>query len=380
MKKLLLRTSLVLLLFGGAYAAYAWLTHSDLVTLNVRNMEVRQVVKKIESQTRASILVHSNVQGRVTLNVRRMPLEDVLEIVGEQTFARWSSLYPLYSNGKSLSRLEMSLRGEMDPAQNGWTNLLGRSFGRDGFRGGPGGFGGGPGGFGGGGPFGDPGRGSNQLVSLLIEGKDVQFASLALNRFALAHIVPEDGASGIVTLRLKQAKIPVAVSQLAKKAHLSWTRLYTLTGFGGFDRGRPEFASRGPGRGEGGPDDGDRRRSDWENMTSEERDERRKQRETLEEELKQTLPAEEQAKLAEQQQQREQLRQELSNMTPEQRMERFSQMRGPNGSGGRDQRMVNNINNTTPEQRVDRYRRMEERRQRWQQQGGGQGGGRGFGR
>src|SRR6266545_811855 len=199
MKKLLLRTSLALLVIGGACAAYAWWAHSDLVTLNVRNMEVRLVVKKIEHQTRASIMVHSNVQGKVTLNVRRMPLEDVLEIVGEQTFSRWSSLYPLYSNGKSLDRLEMSLRGEMDPAQNGWTNLFSRSFGRDAFRGGPGG----PGGFGGG-PFGDP-----------------------------AHIVPEDGASGVVTLRLKQAKIPAAVSQLAKKAHLSWTRLYALTGFGG---------------------------------------------------------------------------------------------------------------------------------------------------
>jgi hypothetical protein len=345
-------------------------------------MEVRQVVKKLERQTRTSIVVHSNVQGKVTFDVKRMPLEEVLEIIGDQTFSRWSSLYPLYSNGKSLSRLEMSLRGELDPAQNGWTNLFSRSFGRDGFRGGPGGFGGGPGGPGGfgGGPFGDSARGSNQLVSLLIEGKDVQFASLALNRFAQARIVPEDAASGLVTLRLKQAKIPAAVSQLAKEARLSWTRLYTLTGFGGFDRGRPEFASRGPGRGERGPEDGERRRSDWENMTSEERDERRKQREALEEELKQTLPPAEQAKLAEQQQQREQMRQEMSNLTPDQMRERFSQMRGPNGNGGRDQRMLNSIKNSTPEQRVDRYRRMEERRQRWQQQGGGRDGGRGFGR
>jgi len=374
MKKLLLRTALVLLVIGGACVAYAWWTHSDLVTLNVRNMEVRQVVKKIERQTRASIVVHTNVQGKVTLNVKRMPLEDVLEIIGEQTFSRWSSLFPLYSNGNSLSRLEKSLCGELDPAQNGWTNLFSRSFGRDGFRGGPGGFGGG------GGPFGDSGRGSNQLVSLQIEGKDLQFATLALNRFAQARIVPEDGASGLVTLRLRQAKITAAVSQLAKKAHLSWTRLYTLTGFGGFDRGRSEFASRGPGRGERGPDDGERRRSDWESMTSEERDERRKQREALEEELNQTLPPAEQAKLAEQQQQREQMRQEMSNLTPDQMRERFSQMRGPGGSGGRDQRMNNSFKYSTPEQRVERYRRMEERRQRWQQQGGGRDGGRGFGR
>jgi len=378
MKRFLLRTGLVLLLFGIAYTAYtAWRAY-NAVTLNVRNMDVREVVRKIERQTGQSITVHSNVQGKVTLNVRRMPLEDVLEIVGDQTSSRWSSLYPLYSSGKSLTRLEKSLRGELDPAQNGWTNLFSRSFGRDGSRGGPGGFGGGP--FGGG-PFGDPLGGTNHLVSLHIEAKDVQFASLALNRFAQAHVVPEDGASGLVTLRLDHAKIPEAVSQLAKRAHLSWKKVYTLTGFGGFDRGRPEFTSRRSGREERGLDDGERRRSDPDRMTSEERDERRKQREALDEELKQTLPPADLAKLDEQQQQREQIRQELSTMTPEQRSERFSQMFGAGGGGGsvaRDQRALNRIVNTTPEQRVERYRRIEERRQQWQQQGGGSG--RGFGR
>ena len=383
MKKFLHRTLLALLVLGVAWAAYAWWAPNGLVTLNVRNMEVREVVRKIERQTRESINVHSNVQGKVTLNVRRMPLEDVLEIVGDQTESRWSSFYPLYSNGKSLGRLQQALRGELDPRYNGWTNLFGRSFGRDGrdgrdgFRGGPGGFGGGPGGFGGpfgGGPFGESARGTNRLVSLDIESKDVQFASLALNRFAQARVVPEDGASGVVTLRLNEVKIPAAVSQLAKKAHLSWKKLYTLTGFG-FDRGRTEFASRERGRGERGPDsDGERRRFDRDSMTDEERDERRKQREALEEELKQTLPVAEQTKLAEQQQQREQLRQEMSNLTPEQMRERFSQMRGggPGGGGfGGTDRRLNSIKNSTPEQRVDRYRRMEERRQRFQQGGGG---------
>jgi len=368
MKKLLHRTLLALFVIGAVWAAYAWWAPNGLVTLNVRNMEVREVVRKIERQTRESITVHSNVQGKVTLNVRRMPLENVLEIVGEQTESRWSSLYPLYSNGKSLTRLEQALRGELDPRHNGWTNLFSRSSGRDGFRGGPGGFGGGPGGpFGG--PFADSGSGTNRLVSLDIEGKDVQFASLALNRFAQARVVPEDGASGLVTLRLSKAKIPAAVSQLAKKAHLSWKKLYTLTGFG-FDRGRTEFASRERGRGDRGPDmDGERRRFDRDSMTDEERDDRRKQREALEDELKQTLPADEQAKLAEQQQQREQFRQEMSTMTPDQMRARFSQMGGP-GGGARDQRMMNRIVNTTPEQRVERFRRMEERRQRYQQGGG----------
>src|SRR5262249_48299429 len=162
--------------------------------------------------------------------------------------------------------------------------------------------------------------------------------------FARARVVPEDGASGIVTLRFNQTKIAAAVSQLAKKAHLSWTKLYTLTGFGGFDRGGPDFAFRGPGRGERDSEDrrsgreGRNRGSDREGMTREERDERRQQRDALDQELKETLPPAERAKLDEQQQQREQLRQEMSSLTPEQMRERFSQMRGPDG-GGRDQRM-----------------------------------------
>src|SRR5688572_29940386 len=68
---------------------------NNLVTLNVRDMDVRRVVKKIAWQTWENITVHKDVQGKVTLNVRKMPLEEVLKIVGEQTSSRWSSLYPL---------------------------------------------------------------------------------------------------------------------------------------------------------------------------------------------------------------------------------------------------------------------------------------------
>src|SRR3954452_25431150 len=89
-----------------AYAIWAAVrAHSNLVTLNVRNMEVRQVVKKIEWQTWERIFVDKNVQGKVTLNVRKVPLDEVLRIVSDQTFSRWSVIYPLYSSGNSLAWL-----------------------------------------------------------------------------------------------------------------------------------------------------------------------------------------------------------------------------------------------------------------------------------
>src|SRR5687767_8980948 len=107
------------LIFGlaGLYAGWlAYCAHRNLVTLNVRNMEVCDVVRKMERQTWESILADKRVVGKVTLNVRRKPLEAVLRMIGEQTFSRSSVLYPLYSTDKSLASLEQALRGEVDPA------------------------------------------------------------------------------------------------------------------------------------------------------------------------------------------------------------------------------------------------------------------------
>jgi hypothetical protein len=364
MKKILLRLTLMLVLVTVAWFAYtAYRARGNLVTLNVRDMEVRRVVKKIEWQTWESIFVHKDVQGKVTLNVRKMPLEDVLNIIDEQVESRWAAIYPLYSSGKSLAALKQSLRGEIDPATHGWTNLQSRSS----FRGGgpPGGRGPGGGGAFGGGPFDGGGRGfgdvvrsQNQLVSLQIQDKDVHFATLALGRFVQARVVPEDGTSATVSLKFNQTSISDAVAQLARKARRSWAKFYTLRSERG--RGGPgQFAGR-----DSNAEGGDRRRGDWANLTQEQREEMRKEREELAAELKETLPPEERERLEQMRQQFEQQRQEMQNMTPEQRRERFAQMGGAN----RDQRQLSRIKNTTPEQRVDRYRQMEQRRQRRPQQ------------
>ncbi len=335
---------------GALYGVWlAWLAHTDLVTLSVRNTEVRDVVKIIERQTWEDIFVEKSVQGKVTLNVRRMPLMEVLRRVGEQTAARSSSIYPLYSNRQSLDALKQSLRGEVDAAAHGWTNLQTRMFGP------------GPGGMAGFGmmmPVG-PGqdRSGNHRVSLAISGKDLSFAILALSRFAQARVVPEDGTSALIQMTVKQATVGEAVGKLAKAAHRKWTRVYAL---------QPMFGPGGPG-GPEGPGGGPRQfafRPDGPRdfppgggeMNAEKRDELGQRREALEEELKQVLPAEERQKLDRERQAREQQMQEFASMTPEQRRER---MPDP-AEMARMQR--ERLLNSTPEQRAEMSRRRAQMR------------------
>src|SRR5215467_12111914 len=105
----------------GAYRAYR--AHANLVTLDVRNMEVRRVVSKLEWQTWERIVVNKNVGGKVTLKVHNVPLEEVLNIIGLQTDSRWTRLYPIYSTSKSLATFKQVLKGDLLPAGSGWLAL-----------------------------------------------------------------------------------------------------------------------------------------------------------------------------------------------------------------------------------------------------------------
>ncbi len=342
-RKIIWYGTALLVLTAIYFGRAAYNAHLNLVTLDVRDLDVRDVVKKMEHQTWEVIYVDKSVEGKVTMQVEKMPLEEALRLVGSQIMARASTIYPLYSTSQSFTALKQSLRGEVDPATHGWTNLQSRNLAFGGF-----------GGMGGMGGFGGPqaaGTAQNQLVSLSISAKDVAFASLALNRFASARVVPEDGVNSTVSFIVKQASVPEAVAKLAKAAHRNWTTLYALQGFGGVGGpgGRGGFAGFGgggpggdtnnpPGRGGfGGPE-----------MTDEQRAEATKQREALNQELLATLPAEERQKIEAAQAERDKLMQEMANMTDEQRRDRMMQMMGP----GMDKMMRERLLNSTPEQRA----------------------------
>ena len=91
---------LLMLLSWAGYRAYQ--AHRNLVTLDVRDADVRDVVRKIEWQTWETIVVNNDVKGKVTLNVRLMPLEEVLGIIADQTSSRFLALYPVFSKGNSV--------------------------------------------------------------------------------------------------------------------------------------------------------------------------------------------------------------------------------------------------------------------------------------
>lgn len=356
----------------------------NLVTLEVRDADVRSVLRKIQWQTWETIVVHKDVKGKVTLNVHKVPLEEVLGIISDQTSLRITAVYPIFSKGRVYTNLRKLARGDIFRDTAGWTNFS--------MVGGGGGFGGGRGGGPGGGGFGGGGFGGgllpqNSPVTLNVSAKDLGFATLALSRHANAQVISEDGATGLLTLNLDQVPFLEAVEKVAKANGRKAEVFYSvqadqdrLAGFGGFGDDGGGFGRRGGGDGEGrrGTNEfGGRGRFGGEGDTNRQarlearNDERELQRLRFEEIRQATMTPQQQAQEKERQQQFEQMR----DMTPEQRQQamqnnpQFAQERA---------RMENRANtafkNSTPEQRVERARRSLEARKRREQQQQGQGG------
>ncbi|HTD87318.1 MAG TPA: hypothetical protein VK850_12140 [Candidatus Binatia bacterium] len=317
------------LLLWGSWLA--WRARSNLVTLNVRNMDVRKVVSKIQWQTWERIIVNNDVSGNVTLNVRKVPLEEVLHIVAMQTSSRWTALYPLYSTGKSAVDFKKAVRGDMPPSESGWTNLFTAPAWRRGNTGG----------------FANNARAGNNLVSAQIEGKDLGFATLALSRFTQAQVVAEDGAEGFINLRLEQVPFTEAVAQVARKAHRKWDLFYTLQPL------RQIFTSAGV-TNMSGPIPMSQPLSPDERTAARERE--------FQAQLATMTPPEREA--AEKQRQ---LMEELTALPPAERQQRLQQMAGANAGAQESsalQRMQDRLKNLTPEQRVERDRARLEKQKR----------------
>ncbi len=333
MKKTLLWAGAILLTFGtgwGAYAAYR--AHLNLVTLNVREMDIRKVVSLVEWQTWEKIIVHHDVNGKVTLNVHNAPLERVLTILSEQTSSRWTGVYPLYSSRKTLAALQNLTSGNGSANTNGWSAYQTR-----GMR------------FGGGGMFGANLREQNQTVSLKVLNKDVSVAALALQRFAQAQVVPEDGTKGSVYLSLTGGTMQQAVSRLAKQVDRGWTRFYAMQPGPRFDTAR-----RDPPDGDAPPGEGDGGRNRFEPSPE--------QRERFEQQFQAQLDT----MTPEERQQAEQRRQQwqaIRNLPPDQRRDAMAKMMAdPAVRQQMMQRMVQRIIDTTPEQRADRVNQILARR------------------
>jgi hypothetical protein len=122
-KHIILVVGALVLAAGLWFGRAAWRAHRQLVTLDVHNARLAEVLRKVEWQTWEKIRSEKNLDARITLHVKDKPLSYVLDRLAEQAGARWSTVYAVYDSRSALNALESALsgNGKLEPA--GWTKI-----------------------------------------------------------------------------------------------------------------------------------------------------------------------------------------------------------------------------------------------------------------
>lgn len=115
--------AIVILTLGGWCARAAYRARRDLVSLDVRNAPLAEVIRSIERQTWERVVAEASLSIPVTLSVRNMPLSEVLDLLAEQTGALWRTTHAVYHSRGSLQALATSLLNTGKPGAS-WTNLV----------------------------------------------------------------------------------------------------------------------------------------------------------------------------------------------------------------------------------------------------------------
>jgi hypothetical protein len=98
---------------GGLWAGRtAWRAHPKLVTLDVREAPLADVLRKVARQTGTKIRAEGALDARITLSVKDQPLAYVLRRLGDQAGGRWSTLYATYGSTRAL---EQQLKDSLAP-------------------------------------------------------------------------------------------------------------------------------------------------------------------------------------------------------------------------------------------------------------------------
>ncbi len=125
-----MKTKYVLLGIGLLLAAatlcagrVVWRVKRQLVTLDVRNAPLAEVLRKVEWQTWKKIRAEKSLNARITLHVRNKPLSYVLDRIGEQAGARWSTIYAVYDSSRAVKSLDTVLRDDGKFESAGWTKV-----------------------------------------------------------------------------------------------------------------------------------------------------------------------------------------------------------------------------------------------------------------
>ncbi|HEX5222638.1 MAG TPA: STN domain-containing protein, partial [Verrucomicrobiae bacterium] len=114
----------VLSVAGLAWAGRAiYRAKKNIVTIDVYNAPLADVIRQLERQTRETILARSDIQTKVTLNVKNVPLDEALDKLGQQAGVNWSKWHAVHDSSRALDKLETALRNRGKLEEVGWTNL-----------------------------------------------------------------------------------------------------------------------------------------------------------------------------------------------------------------------------------------------------------------
>ncbi len=195
-----------------AVAGWVWLARraaSDLITLNVRDMDLAGVVRELEDQSWEAILVRPAAAGKISLDVRDMPLTEVLERVAGQLNGSWSRVYALNSGSESYRVFRNALVEGSDNVP-GWSRLgaqLSRST-----------------------PVipAVSGASGKALVTLRLDAEPVEGAAKALSRVSRVLVLLEDGTSGPVSMDVRDVPAGGVVEDVARQVHRRCSLCYLL--------------------------------------------------------------------------------------------------------------------------------------------------------
>ncbi len=128
-KKIILIGVTVLAVAGVAWAGRAiYRAKQNIVTIDVYNAPLADVIKQLERQTRETILARGDLQTKVTLNVNNVPLDQALDQLGRQAGVNWSKWHAVHDSAGALTKLESALRQRAKIEDAGWTNLAPANF------------------------------------------------------------------------------------------------------------------------------------------------------------------------------------------------------------------------------------------------------------
>ena len=123
-KKSVLIGITVLAMAGAGWAGRTiYRAKKNIVSIDVYNVPLADVIKQLERQTWETILARSDIQTKVTLKVKNVPLDVALDQLGRQAGVNWSKWHAVHDSSRALDKLEAALRSRSKIEDAGWTNL-----------------------------------------------------------------------------------------------------------------------------------------------------------------------------------------------------------------------------------------------------------------